>query len=111
MYVKVLAKQRSQILTDVLDATLSNFPDEIESHPFLAEVGSIIEAFFLTDHCECIDDEGDDENISSLFVTPLKKNYNKAENRVSTINPKTHFVATVDTTTDHKELDHGTTRL
>ena len=46
MYVKILAKQRSQIITDVLDTTLSHFPDEIESHPFLAKVAEKIEAFF-----------------------------------------------------------------
>lgn len=85
MYVKVLARQRSQILTDVLDATLSNFPDEIESHPFLATVSSIVEAFFLTDHCESVEDERDDDHISSLFVTPIKKNYQNVENRLSTI--------------------------
>lgn len=83
MYVKVLAKQRSQILNDVLDATLSNFPDETESHPFLAQVAAKIEAFFLTDHCASADEE--EETYASLFVTPIKRNYQTVENKV---NPK-----------------------
>lgn len=96
MYVKVLAKQRSQILTDVLDATLSNFPDEIESHPFLAQVASIIEAFFLTDHCESVEDEADDDHISSLFVTPIKKNYQHVDNKVSAAKPQPKQAASPD---------------
>ena len=54
MYVKVLAKQRSQIINDVLEATCSYFPDDPSEHQLLTEVASIIETFFLTDHCEAI---------------------------------------------------------
>jgi hypothetical protein len=52
-YAKALSKQRSRILNDVLDATCSYFPDgDLAEHPLLGEVASIIETFFLTDHCD-----------------------------------------------------------
>jgi hypothetical protein len=51
-----LAKKRGQILNETLEATLSYFPKEKESHPFLAEVAEMIETFFLLDHCEEVDD-------------------------------------------------------
>lgn len=54
---------------------------EIDSHPFLAEVADKIEAFFLTDHCECVDDD-EKEEPSSLFVTPVKKSYKNVINRI-----------------------------
>jgi aminopeptidase N len=85
LYVKVLSKQRSQILTQVLEATVSNFPSEIDTHPFLAEVAKRVEAFFLTDHCASLADEGvpeEESNISSLF-TPIKKNYPKVDSKIT----------------------------
>ena len=84
LYVKVLSKQRSQIITEVLEATVSSFPNEIESHPFLAEVAKRVEAFFLTDHCASVGDEGpeEDTNISSMF-TPIKKNYQHVESKIT----------------------------
>lgn len=84
LYVKVLSKQRSQIITEVLEATVSSFPNEIESHPFLAEVTKRVEAFFLTDHCASVGEEGseEDNNISSLF-TPIKKNYQHVESKIT----------------------------
>lgn len=90
MYVKVLAKQRSQIIADVLDTTLSHFPEEIESHPFLNRVAQKIEAFFLTDHCESVEDRGEDDTVTSLFITPLKKSYQTA---------KSNDIVTTTTTT------------
>ncbi|CAB9499547.1 ENHANCED DISEASE RESISTANCE 2 [Seminavis robusta] len=83
MYVKVLSKQRSQVITDVLEATLSNFPSDIDSHPFLNEVAKRIENFFLTDHCASVDEEGEDSNVSSLFITPIKKNYQHVDNKIT----------------------------
>ena len=78
---------------------MSNFPDEIESHPFLAQVAAIVEAFFLTDHCESVEDEADDDHISSLFVTPIKKNYHNVQNKItaSTTKPIPEDVASPDT--------------
>lgn len=46
-----MAKQRSRIINDALEATLSNFPDEVDSHPLLQEVAQAIETFLLTDFC------------------------------------------------------------
>lgn len=46
-------------------------------------MASIVEAFFLTDHCECVEDEADDDTISSLFVTPIKKSYQQVDNKLS----------------------------
>jgi hypothetical protein len=84
LYVKVLSKQRRQILTEVLEATVSSFPSEIDSHPFLSEVAKRVEAFFLTDHCASVGDEGheEDSNISSLF-TPIKKNYQIVDSKIT----------------------------
>jgi hypothetical protein len=50
-YVKALAKQRSRIINDALEATLNNFPDEVGSHPLLQEMASAVETFLLTDFC------------------------------------------------------------
>mmetsp|Transcript_26426 Transcript_26426/g.62915 ORF Transcript_26426/g.62915 Transcript_26426/m.62915 type:complete len:763 (-) Transcript_26426:94-2382(-) len=50
-YVKVLAKKRSQIIDQILDATLSHFPRKLEGRPFNDEVAQAIETFFLLDHC------------------------------------------------------------
>jgi hypothetical protein len=55
-YVKVLAKKRRQIIDEILEATLRYFPDETDSHPFLAEVAQTIETFFLLDYCEEADE-------------------------------------------------------
>jgi len=58
MYVKVMAKQRKQILDDVLSATVNYFPSETASHPFLGQVATILETFFLMDHVESGGDAG-----------------------------------------------------
>jgi len=52
MYVKVLTKQRKQILDDVLAASVSYFPSETNSHALLEQVACIVETFFLTDHVD-----------------------------------------------------------
>jgi hypothetical protein len=46
-----LAKKRIHIVNEILEATLSYFPDEIESHGFHKEIAQVIETFFLLDHC------------------------------------------------------------
>lgn len=66
----------------MLETTLSHFPDETDSHPFLADIADKIEAFFLTDHCESLIDEKEKEEPASLFVTPIKKNYKNVINRI-----------------------------
>jgi len=91
MYVKVLSKQRSQLITDILDTTLSHFPDEIESHRFLSQVAKKLEAFFLTDHCAGLENEEcASDNLTSLLMTPLKikKNYQAVDNVIMTPAPK-----------------------
>lgn len=50
-YVKVLAKKRSQIIDQILEATLGHFPRKLEGRPFNVEVAQAIETFFLLDHC------------------------------------------------------------
>lgn len=55
-YVKVLAKKRSHIVQEILDATLSHFPTDMESSQFSFEIWRAIETLFLTDHCVEIDD-------------------------------------------------------
>lgn len=58
LYVKILAKQRKQVIEDVLSATCNYFPSaEIANHTFLMQVATILEAFFLTDHVVLDDDE------------------------------------------------------
>jgi hypothetical protein len=56
-YVQVLAKKRSQIVQEVLDATLNHFPKNLEGKTFNIEVAQVIETFFLCDHCTEV--EGD----------------------------------------------------
>jgi hypothetical protein len=80
-YVKVLAKKRTQLIKECLEATLSYFPDEIDSHPFHSEVAQTIETFFLLDHCVEADDETQTSQTGSLqnslqnvFKTPKKYN-------------------------------------
>lgn len=65
MYVKVLAKQRSQLINDVLEATCSYFPDSVSEHALLGEVASIIETFFLTDHCEAVVGPGETRTLAA----------------------------------------------
>ncbi|KAL3897969.1 MAG: hypothetical protein SGARI_006789, partial [Bacillariaceae sp.] len=50
-YVQVLAKKRSQIVQEVLDATLNHFPKSLEGKNFNIQVAQAIETFFLCDHC------------------------------------------------------------
>ena len=53
MYVKVLAKERTSILNDVLQATVHYFPTRasMEQHPYIQQVALIIQTFLLTDFC------------------------------------------------------------
>ncbi|KAG7348208.1 DUF1336 domain containing protein [Nitzschia inconspicua] len=55
-YVKVLAKKRSQIVQEVLDATLNHFPASLEGKKFSDDVAQTIETFFLCDHCAEVDE-------------------------------------------------------
>ena len=75
-YVKVLAKQRSAILNDVLDATCSYFPSHYNddtAHPLLKEVAVIVELFFLTDHCEAIAVVPTSANTSTKSLGSVKE--------------------------------------
>ena len=62
-YVKVLAKKRSEIINEILEATLSYFPEDVDSHPFLTDIAKTIETFFLLDHCEEVDDNLTTNNL------------------------------------------------
>lgn len=60
-FVKVMTKQRSQVINDVLDEIITCFPESIGDgsniktlHPLLSEIASIVDIFFLTDHCEAV---------------------------------------------------------
>lgn len=64
LYVKLLAKQRKQIIDDVLSATCNYFPSAMDSashNSLLRAVTSIVETFFLTDHVVAVDDDALDE--------------------------------------------------
>lgn len=50
-YVKGLAKKRSLLIDQVLAATLSYFPDDVDSSGFHAEIAELIQTFLLLDHC------------------------------------------------------------
>lgn len=78
-YVKVLAKKRSHIVQEILDATLSHFPTDMESSQFSFELWRVIETLFLTDHCLEIDDPPNAKAKSTVAAakdsphTPPKK--------------------------------------
>jgi Protein ENHANCED DISEASE RESISTANCE 2, C-terminal len=72
--VKVLAKKRSQIVQEMLDATLNHFPTSLEGNTFSIEVAQTIETFFLCDHCSEIDDASKTFN----FETP-SRHYSKSD--------------------------------
>ena len=69
-----MAKKRSQIIKETLEATLSYFPDELKSHRFHADIARRIETFFLTDHCIEADENTLNSSSSSLgkFTDALK---------------------------------------
>jgi len=71
-YVKVLAKKRSHIIQEILDATICHFPaDEIsEESQFSFEVSHAIKTLFLTDHCVEIEGSYSDKDSPQ---TPLKR--------------------------------------
>ncbi|KAL3925502.1 MAG: hypothetical protein SGILL_000369 [Bacillariaceae sp.] len=56
-YVQVLAKKRSQLVQEVLDATLNHFPKSVEGKPFSGQVAKAVELFLLCDHCVEVDGE------------------------------------------------------
>lgn len=56
-YVKVLAKKRSQICQEILDASLSHFPTKIENNKISMQVAQTVETFFLLDHCSEVESE------------------------------------------------------
>eukprot|EP00934_Nitzschia_sp_Nitz4_P006835 Nitzschia sp. Nitz4//scaffold53_size117307//9759//12068//NITZ4_003753-RA/size117307-augustus-gene-0.90-mRNA-1//1//CDS//3329554154//6825//frame0 len=79
-YVQVLAKKRTHIINEVLEATLSYFPSELSSDPFHLKVANTVETFFLLDHCI---EESDGGSLGtagtrfseSSYVTP-KRSFN-----------------------------------
>ena len=90
-YVKVLAKKRSHIIQEILDATLSHYPTNTEASQFAFEVSHAIETLFLTDHCVEMEGPPSDEQknytnefgflgnkitidtAKEFFKTPVKK--------------------------------------
>jgi hypothetical protein len=88
-YVKLLAKKRSQIIKEALEATLSYFPDELKGHPFHSEIAQTIETFFLLDHCVEAEDsqEFTGSKIVDAFKTP-KKYANVVSEEVATQDQK-----------------------
>jgi hypothetical protein len=56
-YVKVLAKKRSQICQEILDASLSHFPSKVGDNKISSEVAQTVETFFLLDHCSEVEGE------------------------------------------------------
>jgi hypothetical protein len=78
-HVQTLAKERSQIINEFLDATITNFPDEqtMDNYPFARQVGVTLERFFLNDHCEeASGDSGEDSHVfGTLISNPLPKKF------------------------------------
>lgn len=90
-YVKVLAKKRSHIIQEILDATLSHYPTNPDASQFSFEVSHAIETLFLTDHCVEMEGPPSDEQknytnefgflgnkitidtAKEFFKTPVKK--------------------------------------
>ena len=68
-YVKLLAKKRSQIIQEILEATLNYYPKNADENQFSVDVSDAIETFFLTDHCM--------ENDDSIPQSDDHKNYSK----------------------------------
>jgi hypothetical protein len=66
-YVKVLAKKRSQICQEILDATLGHFPTKIGDSKISMKVAQTVETFFLLDHCSEVDTEQDHPTLAMLF--------------------------------------------
>jgi len=72
-FVKSIAKKRSQIIQEILEATLNYYPTDVEENQFSIDVSQAIETFFLTDHCTEIDGVQSDEH----------KNYSSKEFKTS----------------------------
>lgn len=90
IYVKILAKQRKEIIDGVLSATCLNFPIETRSHSLLYQVASIVETFLLTDHVVLDHDEdashrGDEVKGASL--QPHNERKLSLESALDNINP------------------------
>jgi hypothetical protein len=94
-----LAKKRSLIIQEILDATLNHFPKILEGKAFNTEVAQTIETFFLCDHCNELDNtsshskhhsKGDDDDNSSVSggkgAHPQQKNNRSASGGLA-VNP------------------------
>mmetsp|Transcript_5935 Transcript_5935/g.16892 ORF Transcript_5935/g.16892 Transcript_5935/m.16892 type:complete len:731 (+) Transcript_5935:213-2405(+) len=73
-YVKILAKKRTQIIKEILEATLNHFPTDTEESQFTMDVSHVIETLFLTDHCVEIDGERNDDVKNYSFAEIRSKN-------------------------------------
>jgi len=73
-FVKAIAKKRSQIIQEILEATLNYYPTNVEENQFSIDVSQAIDTFFLTDHCTEIDGEqsNDHKNYSSKEFKTLE---------------------------------------
>lgn len=89
-YVKILAKKRSHIIQEILDATLSHYPKKPEANQFSFEVSHAIETLFLTDHCVEVEGPHTDEakNYSSEFFSS-KFSHERAKDHPKTPDKKT----------------------
>ena len=89
-YVKVLAKKRSQIIQEILEATLNYFPSNIEENQFSIDVSQSIETFFLTDHCIELDGVQSDEhkNYSISVSKELETEKNSIDSTPEKKSPK-----------------------
>jgi hypothetical protein len=101
-YVKLLAKKRRQIIDEILEATLRYFPDETDSHPFLAEVAQTIETFFLLDHCEEADEATEVKN--GVFKTPKKYSHRATPSGHHRVTPSGTITLTTSDDDDDQRL-------
>jgi hypothetical protein len=90
MYVKVLSNKRRQIINEVLQTTCAYFPTEIESHPLLQEVVSMVETFFLTDHLMDSYDGGDVTLEKGTAIRVKTGFHRKTTSTASSVGEKNH---------------------
>ena len=116
-YVQALAKQRSQIINDFLEETMANFPDEmsVDLYPFARRVAILLEKFFLTDHCESLEEGAQEEDrFGKLVNTPIQKKFvprsKKRRESVAIRNAEEHELANAKSLrVDEEELQQSTT--
>jgi hypothetical protein len=87
--VKLMAKQRSEILDDALEMVTHNYPGDLNKDDSLKDMSDAIENFFLTDHLEEEDGAPSTPPRSSSLsgMTPMKRLTSAKKHRKDKSNP------------------------